>query len=166
MTLPKTPIIPKGYDWTVDYHNNITEIPKLMKLHLEPEQEKGYLRGEVLAKCLKEKALNGNHLDYLLKHTELIPDEWKANWVYFWGTIYRNAGGGIFVRCLDWDGDRWNWNYGWFDDDWDGDDPAAVSASPLNSDTQPSATKEPTLALINAKLDTLLRNFGLERFVK
>jgi len=46
--------------------------------------------------------------------------------VFFWGTIYRGAGGGLYVRCLLWDGDRWYWLAYWLDRVWDDNDPAAL----------------------------------------
>lgn len=32
--------------------------------------------------------LNAHTLNFLLSHQHLIPEEWKENEVYFWGTIY------------------------------------------------------------------------------
>ncbi len=43
--------------------------------------------------------VNANVLDYLLKHPELVPDDWYD--VYFWGTLYRSLRSGLgYVRCL------------------------------------------------------------------
>ena len=42
---------------------------------------------------------------------------------------YRNADGNLYVRYLYWNGDRWNWNYNWLDNDWNDNNPAAVSAT-------------------------------------
>jgi hypothetical protein len=39
---------------------------------------------------------------------------------------YRNANGDLYVRYLYWNGDRWNWNYNWLDNDWNDNNPAAV----------------------------------------
>jgi hypothetical protein len=41
---------------------------------------------------------------------------------------YRNANGNLYVRYLYWNGDRWVWNYNWLDNDWNDNNPAAVSA--------------------------------------
>ena len=144
ITLSKEPYIPYK-DWTVEYHNHIDSFdPSQLSLHLEPEQEKGYIKGEVLAERMKERGLNSNVLQYLYEHQELIPESWKGKWVYFWGTIYRDAGGRLFVRCLRWDGGGWGWRYYWLVNDWYDDGPAAVSAiSTQNSDSQPSSGAMP-----------------------
>lgn len=42
---------------------------------------------------------------------------------------YRNPDGNLYVRYLYWNGDGWNWNYNWLDNDWNSDNPAAVSAT-------------------------------------
>lgn len=42
---------------------------------------------------------------------------------------YRNADGDLNVRYLYWDDDRWNWNYNRLDNDWNSDNPAAVSVT-------------------------------------
>jgi len=43
--------------------------------------------------------------------------------------INRNSDSNPYVRYLNWNGDRWNWNYNWLDNDWDDNNPAAVLAS-------------------------------------
>ncbi len=40
---------------------------------------------------------------------------------------YRNADGNLYVRYLYWNGDRWNWNYNWLENDWNSNNPSAVS---------------------------------------
>jgi hypothetical protein len=48
----------------------------------------------------------------------------------FGGVLYnRNSDGNLYVRYLNWDGDRWNWNYNWLDNDWNDDNPAALLAN-------------------------------------
>ncbi|MEK9152682.1 MAG: hypothetical protein AAB692_04925 [Patescibacteria group bacterium] len=42
---------------------------------------------------------------------------------------YRNADGNLYVRYLNWNGDRWVSNYNWLDNDFNGNNPAAVLAS-------------------------------------
>jgi hypothetical protein len=151
MKLSKKAPIPIGYNWTVDYHNGITKIPLSMELHLEPEQKDGFIKGEILAERLKKTALNGNHLDYLLKHPELIPDSWKGQYVYFWGTVYRDADGRLFVRCLYWRGGRWDWGYDWLGGDWYVSNPAAVSASISTQTSEPKPSLSLTLAIETVK---------------
>jgi|TARA_Y100000310_G_scaffold63237_1_gene58575 hypothetical protein len=36
----------------------------------------------------------------------------------------RNSDGNLYVRYLNWRGDRWNWNCNWLDSDWNGSNPA------------------------------------------
>ena len=52
----------------------------------------------------------------------------KGQW-YGWHSVrYRNADGNLYVRYLNWNGDRWDWSYNWLDNDWNDNNPAAVSA--------------------------------------
>jgi hypothetical protein len=132
ININKKPTIPKGYNWTIEYHNKMKSFdPKDLVLHLEPEQEKGSLRCEVLFERLKEKSLNANALDYLLEHQDLIPEEWEGKYVYFWGTIYRNADVSLYVRYLYWGGGRWGCDCLWLGRDWFDNNPAALLASAL-----------------------------------
>ncbi len=45
----------------------------------------------------------------------------------------RNSDGNLYVRYLYWNGDRWDWNNNWLDNDWNGNNPAAVPATRLTS---------------------------------
>ncbi|MEK9151882.1 MAG: hypothetical protein AAB692_00795 [Patescibacteria group bacterium] len=105
--------------------------PGKIKLYLAEGQKNGVgLKGHQLRKELADKpVLNANALDYLLAHQEMIPDECRGKYIPFWGTIYRNAYGGLYVRFLCWRGDRWVSDYDWLDGDFGGNDPAAVLAS-------------------------------------
>lgn len=40
----------------------------------------------------------------------------------------RDGDGNLYVRYLYWNGDEWNWNYNWLDNDWNSNNPAAVRA--------------------------------------
>ena len=42
---------------------------------------------------------------------------------------YRNSNGNLCVRYLYFDGNRWNWNYNWLDNDWNGNNPAVCLAT-------------------------------------
>ncbi len=58
--------------------------------------------------------LNANLLDHLLCHQGLIQGalgNCKHKRVFFWGTIYRDSRGTLYVRCLCWDGEEWDWEY-------------------------------------------------------
>ena|SRR3990167_5766103 len=126
-------------DWKVEEHKGMGKIEwdvNKFSLHLEPEQERECLTGNVLQERLKDKpVLNANVLDYLLAHKELIPEEWKGKYIFFWGTVYRDSDDDLWVRCLRWGGGRWHWYYYCLDVDWDADYPAVVASSvkPLES---------------------------------
>lgn len=131
----------KGYNWTIEYNNSLGEIDlSKIKLHLEPEQKNGYTEGEVLAERFKNNGLNANVLDYLLANPRAIPDDWKVDengktrYIFFWGTIYRVSVGNLYVRCLCWGNGAWDWGGNWLSDDFDARNPAALLASPLDSD--------------------------------
>ena len=50
-----------------------------------------------------------------------------VHWMAF--CAIRNSDGNLYVRCLNWNGDRWNWNYNWLDNDFNVDNPAALLAT-------------------------------------
>ncbi len=127
------PFIPEG--WKVEEHKKggqqlVWDSTKVV-LFLSDKQKNGKsIKGHDLRKELTGlPVLNANVLDYLISHPELIPESWKGQFVYFWGTIYRYADGHLYVRCLCWGDGRWCWDYDWLRNDWSGRSPAAVSAS-------------------------------------
>ncbi len=88
------------------------------------------IKGEQLqTELANEPVLNANILDYLFAHPTLIPDEWKGEYVFFWGTVYRDLGGRLYVCYLYFRGGLWRSDYRWLDSDWYGGHPAAVRAS-------------------------------------
>lgn len=105
--------------------------PTKVQLYLSKPQSKGKLiGGHDLRKDLAGKpVLNACLLDYLLAHPHLIPEEWKGKAIFFWGTIYRDSGGGLFVRYLYWRGGQWQSSYVWLDFVWHDFYPAALRAS-------------------------------------
>ena len=127
------PFLPQ--DWKgVEYHKKGGQFMldlSNVRLHLSPTQMNGkYIEGNKLRKELaSEPVFNANVLDYLLAHPELIPEEWKGKYVFFWGTIYRNSDGYLYVRFLYWHGGAWDWSYVWLDRNFGDLDPAAVLAS-------------------------------------
>ena len=140
------PFLPDG--WKVEEHQK-GKVAKLerkgddlyldgkkIEFWLSSEQKRGVITGNILRAKLKGKSvLNANMLDHLLKNPHLIPEAWKKDengntrYIFFWGTVYRGAGGNLYVRYLDWDGDRWVWYCIWLGIDFDVCSPAAVSAS-------------------------------------
>jgi hypothetical protein len=97
--------------------------------YLSKKQKKGSIGGHDLRKELANlPVLNANVLDYLLAHPELIPEEWKNKYIFFWGTIYSDSVGYLYVRCLDWNGSKWDWDCSWLDSDFNSDNPAALAS--------------------------------------
>jgi hypothetical protein len=125
------PMIPNG--WSVERHQNNGVIKfdiSKTELYLSKKQKSETIEGHKLCEELKDKkVLNANVLDYLLANPKTIPEEWKGKAVFFWGTIYRNSGGGLCVRCLCWFGGRWRWDFYWLDFDFGSDNPALLFAS-------------------------------------
>ena len=105
--------------------------PQKIEFYLAKNQrEKNREGGHDLRKILADKpVLNANTLDYLLANPYLIPEDSKGKFVFFWGTIYRNSDGNLYVRYLRWSGGRWGWGYHWLDDNWRDFSPAALLAS-------------------------------------
>ena len=132
--LDSAPFIPDGF--TVEEHQKggIIEWDRTkVRLHLDDGQKNGnVIVGNKLRKIIaKLSPYNANLLDFFLKkeNQHLIPEEWKGKVVFFWGTIYRDAGGNLCVRYLYWCGTGWRWDYDWLCDDWSDDRPALVPAS-------------------------------------
>jgi hypothetical protein len=101
-------------------------------LYLSGAQERESVVGHDLRKEVADKpVLNANDLDFLLKpeNQHLITEDWKEKKVFFWGTIYRCAGGSLYVRCLCWHSGSWGRYYCWLGCDWRSGGPAAVVAS-------------------------------------
>lgn len=125
------PFIPDGYE--VEEHQKGGQFKwdaSQVELFLSVAQKKGTSEGNKLRKEIASKpVLNANVLDYLLANPHLIPEEWKGKSIFFWGTIYRDSGGRLYVRYLYWCGDGWDWGSRWLVGVWDGCSPAALRAS-------------------------------------
>jgi hypothetical protein len=102
--------------------------PKELELYLSAKQKIGRVEGDKLRQRISHP-LNANVLDYLLKNPELIPDDWKGKYIFFWGTVYRDDGGGLHVRCIGWYSGGWRWSFQWLEGGWCRTDPAVVLAS-------------------------------------
>lgn len=103
--------------------------PKKVALFLAEGQQISQIKGDTLREVLKGKPVfNANLLDFLLKNPHLIPEDWKGKAVFFWGTLYCNASGILYVRFLYWDGKVWDWSYHWLGNSWLSSNPAAVHA--------------------------------------
>jgi hypothetical protein len=132
----KDPFCP---DWLkVENHKRGGQIafdPEKIELYLTERQKTEWVNSTDVQKELEGRnVLNANVLDYLLAHPELIPESWKkdengnARFIYFWGTIYRDSGDRLCVRCLYWGVGRWDWDRSWLGAGFVGQVPAAVFA--------------------------------------
>ena len=130
--LDADPFVPEGL--TVEEHHKGGQFAwdaAKVELYLSNGQSgRKYIVGTKLREEMKGKnPFNANLLDYLLKNPNIIPDEWKGKYVFFWGTTYRGRDGGLFVRCLCWFGGRWFWSCHWLARAFFGVSPAALRAS-------------------------------------
>ena len=131
------PFIPSG--WKVEEHKKggiIKFDASKVSFYLSKKQKNGSIEGNKLREELKDKkVLNANVLDYLLANPKAIPDEWKKDengntrFIFFWGTIYRNSDGNLYVRYLSWNDGLWDWGYCWLGRGFDSRNPSAVLAS-------------------------------------
>lgn len=134
----KKPTIP--YDgWKIESDNENCDM-STMHLHLEPEQIDDSIKGIVLSERLKDTGMSASVLDYLMEHQDEIPESWKektkdgyTNFIYFWGTIYRDSGDSLYVRCLYFSEGHWERGHYWLGLGFGGDGPACVSASTWSS---------------------------------
>lgn len=117
----------KGGQWKLDF----TQV----KFRLVNGQKNGIQGNKVRKALAGQPIFNANLLDYLLAHPELIPEDWKQDengntrYIFFWGTIYRNRKGNLFVRCFFWRDGRWYGSHYWLGSDWYEDYPAVVCVS-------------------------------------
>ena len=132
INLDAPPFCPEGFE--VVEHNKggvLRWNSSKVGFYLSPRQQEGkWLKGTELREELKDQpTLNANLLDYLLVHPNLIPEEWKGKYIFFWGTTYRGPYGFLFVRYLEWNGGQWFWDFYWLGSAWYSADPALVRAS-------------------------------------
>ena len=127
--LDADPFIPDG--WTVEEHQKGGQFQwnaANVALHLDKCQKNGkVINGNKLRKELAKKSVfNANVLDYLLAHPHLIPEEWKGQAIFFWGTIYCSRDDRCYVRCLGRLGGRWDSRFHCLDNFWEDYFPALV----------------------------------------
>jgi len=119
-------------DWEVEEHRKGGQMewdPSKITLYFSKNQQNGkVIEGNKLREELRTMpVMNANVLDWYMIHPELIPPEWKGSNVFFWGTIYRNSVGDLFVRFLCWHSDIWDWSYLWLGRGFVDDSPAVLS---------------------------------------
>jgi hypothetical protein len=123
--LDANPLIPYN-GWEVNSHKKGGKFvwnPTKVHLFLSERQKEGEsVEGnKLMIELEKHQVFNANLLDYLLEHPNLIPEEWKVNsegqtnYIFFWGTIYRDSDGDLCVRSLCFDGGHWQASYHWLD---------------------------------------------------
>ena len=99
--------------------------------YISPD-EAAELNRDLAAKKISDiaSADRQNVLDYLLKNSQLIPEEWKGKAVFFWGTIFRDSDGSLYVRYLHWSGASWQWRNGcrWLGNDFLSCNPSALAS--------------------------------------
>ncbi|MEK7173028.1 MAG: hypothetical protein AAB740_03555 [Patescibacteria group bacterium] len=126
------PFVPE--DWKVEEHKKggrlLWDLAKVELFLSENQKDGNIIVGNKLRKELADKpVLNANVLDWLLAHPQLIPEEWKGKYIFFWGTIYRDSSGDLGVRCLYFYDGEWRWSVRWLGHDWHDLNPAALLAS-------------------------------------
>ncbi|MBP7846152.1 MAG: hypothetical protein KA007_01810 [Candidatus Pacebacteria bacterium] len=118
-------------NWSIEEHRKGGQLewnPEKISLYLSESQKTGRIVGTDLRKELSGMpVLNACVLDYLLANPHLIPEEWKGKCVFFWGTVYRDSNGSLYVRYLYWYGGKWDWSSNWLGHGWNAVDPAACS---------------------------------------
>ncbi|KPJ73057.1 hypothetical protein AMJ48_02330 [Parcubacteria bacterium DG_74_1] len=64
--------------------------------------EEDCISGEEVIKCAKEMQVNfgQRQAEYLLKHQEEIPEDWRQYYLLFPGTIWRTRRGFLAIPCL------------------------------------------------------------------
>lgn len=138
------PIIPKGWrileeDQLVDrVMGQLLWDRDMVKLQFSVSQEDSTildgirLRDEL--ELESDPVLTANVLDFLLENSHLIPNEWRKDvnqktlYIFFWGSLYRSANGGLYVRCLCFSGGKWRSNYYLVDSDSLDNGPVALYA--------------------------------------
>jgi hypothetical protein len=111
--------------------------PTKINPYLSKHQKNGKVVGsnKLRKELANEPVLDANVLDYWLKNTHIIPEELKQDengntrYTCFWGTIYRDSLGRLYVRSLYFDDGGWGSHCHWLDSVFSGTDPAAVRAS-------------------------------------
>ena len=122
------PFCPEG--WTVVEHKGLGEWGwslQRVSLYTASRQGGGWDNGHRLYEKLKDKTvLNVTVLDFLLENQRLISENWKDKYIFFWGTLYRDATQRLCIRFLYWDHDKWKWYHRWLVIGWNDDDPAIL----------------------------------------
>ncbi|HCC83342.1 TPA: hypothetical protein DEP96_00670 [Candidatus Uhrbacteria bacterium] len=139
----EVPSIPSGLTIAEEKHQIKSRMrglvnPAEVKFYRDSRQgQTSYLKGTLLKEALEgQPVMPAKLLDWYSANPGEIPESWKGQAVFFWGTIYSDGYGNLCVRYLGWDGGRWDAYYDYLDAAWDAGSPALVSAS-TSSAAQP-----------------------------
>lgn len=90
--------------------------PELVDIFKEGERS---ISGEELMKRAKEQGVcyGHRHTEAMLRKQQVIPKEWRKNYLVFPGTVWVGSGGGRGVPCLLWVGGRWCLHFSWLEHD-------------------------------------------------
>ncbi len=130
--LDADPRCPVG--WKVESHKKggMLDVAKAkIGLYLSPNPRRNdRIELNKLCEELKnKKVLNANLLDWYMANPSFIPEEWKAEQVFFLGTMYCDSDGDACVRHLYWIDGRWDWSYRWLVVGWNSNHPVVVLES-------------------------------------
>ena len=91
----------------------VSEISKI-ELFVSTEQVNGGATGNLMLKGVPTdyRLMNSNFLDRLLENQSQIPENWKWQFVFFPGTVFKKYGQEV-VRCLYWGINGWSTSYRW-----------------------------------------------------
>lgn len=96
------PYLP-GPTWKIEKTNPSTEIV-IQSLKLVKIDGK-----EKISDTVQKIGVSACVLDYLIKHQELIPVDWKDKVIVFSGTLYKDSGGTITYRHLVFFNGSYDW---------------------------------------------------------
>lgn len=166
--LTKKNKIPEG--WAIHYDNGIKEFdPSKLELHLEPEQKKGYIAGDILAERLKETSPNLAMAQWFLDNPKKIPKDWfkdedgNPRYIFFWGTIVRGSDGDLHAPCLIESVGKVVLSWRWVDSVWGSGSPALrFSKSALDTKSLKPALNPLVLKNLEKIEDLILEIKGLK----
>ena len=107
---------------TVSHYRN--QYPCIENIH-----DQGFGQGGACRTSLKNEYTWYEVLGYYDTKYDSTPRVFEGWWHGRHFVHYRNADRNLYVRCLYWDGDGWDWIYDWLGFDFYVSHPAAVSAS-------------------------------------
>jgi len=128
--------------WQIEEHQRVVDDsinvivwdPTRVELYVDETQKNGNVDGFMLRKRLRDKpVLSAKVLDFLLRHPQLIPEDWKKKdergkprRIFFFGTTYCRPNDDLYVRYLCWDEEKWGWGVRWLGVSRQDDHPAAL----------------------------------------